>query len=156
MNPLEAPKMSIRESLASLTTVATSKVSLSTRPSSAGSFSSHRTSLTSYNGSFSYIPSEDAPKLIRTPWEADRSRRLRHRSGSVKTLPARFFQELPVEIYECILEQLGRSHFSETAGTCTACYLKDFSNLALTSKAWERSARRQLYVPGDYIVKICD
>jgi hypothetical protein len=150
MDHLAVSKLSLRESLASLTTVSTSGTTLPTRPSTAGSFSSRRSSMTSFNSMSSYDNFEVVPKLIRTPWEADRSKRsyssTRKRPSTAASLPARIFRDLPVEIYDCILAQLEQSYFCESVGTCTACYMKDLSSLALTSRTWERSAQRKLYV----------
>jgi hypothetical protein len=149
MDPLAVPKISLRESLASLTTVSTSKSVFSARPSTSGSFATKRSSLTSFGSSNKYDHFEDVPKLIRTPWEANRSKRshsTRTRPVTAKPFPARIFEELPQEIYECIVQQLQLSYFNDSAGTCTTCYMKDLYSLTLTSRSWERFTQRQLYV----------
>jgi hypothetical protein len=150
------PKNSLLESLASLTSISSSKGSLS-RPSTAGSLSSRysrRSSTTSYNTLFGQGNGlDDVPKLIRTPWELERSKRSyapRNKPPTPKQLPAHIFKDLPDEIYQCILQQLEHGYFEDLSGTCTSCYTKDLYSLALTSRAWERSARRQLYVLNTY------
>ncbi len=106
-----------------------------------------------------------APKLVKTPWEADRSKRAfsrqwrqerdqepepgplqRSPTGRKQSLSAGVFRQLPREVYDCILRQLERLHFSQGDGACLSCYLADVTSLCLTSKAWEWRARRSLYV----------
>ncbi|KAF2431174.1 hypothetical protein EJ08DRAFT_587787 [Tothia fuscella] len=142
--------MSLLESFISLTSVS-SKTTLS-RPSTATSWNtklSRRSSTSSYNTLFkSGANFEDVPTLVRTPWELERFRRSnvsRNKPPTPRSLPAHIFQNLPEEIYLCILQQLECSYFDDWAGTCTSCYVKDLHNLAFTSRAWEKSARRQLY-----------
>jgi hypothetical protein len=95
---------------------------------------------------------DDIPRLVKTPWEADRSMRAtmplrstRNRPATGRSLPERIFREMPDEIYECVVQQLERSYFSDVAGTCINCYTRDLYNLSLTSHTWYRAARRQLY-----------
>jgi hypothetical protein len=107
-----------------------------------------------------------APKLVKTPWEADRSKRAFSRQwrqerepqdepgtlqrslegGRKPSLSAGVFKRLPREVYDCILRQLEALHFEQREGACLSCYLADVMSLCLTSKAWEPRARRSLYV----------
>jgi hypothetical protein len=106
-----------------------------------------------------------APKLVKTPWEADRSKRAfsrqwrqereqetepgtlqRSSTGRKPSLSAGVFKRLPPEVYDCMLRQLELLHFSQREGACLSCYLADVMSLCLTSKAWEWRARRSLYV----------
>ena len=106
-----------------------------------------------------------APKLVKTPWEADRSKRAFSRqwresqdepgtlqrtltggAGRKQSLSAGVFKELPREVYDCILRQIEALHFAQAEGACLSCYLADVLSLCLTSKAWEPRARRTLYV----------
>jgi hypothetical protein len=102
-----------------------------------------------------------APKLVKTPWEADRSKRafsrqwaqdresqdgLRALTGRKPSLSAGVFKRLPREVYDCILRQLELLHFAQPEGACLSCHLADMVSLCLTSKAWEPRARRSLYV----------
>lgn len=183
MDSLSSPKVSIRDSLASLTAGTPPQASTAeffrrppsrssiaqdssyptfrssttdsssfspSRQSTAGSFSSalsRQSSATSYDTLFADF--SDVPKLVRTPWEADRSKRpLTARRPltllAPKPLPAHIFKSLPREIYDCILQQLEQSYFESDIGACTTCYMKDLYNVALTSRAWKKAARRQL------------
>ena len=103
-----------------------------------------------------------APKLVKTPWEADRSKRAFSRQwaqdqesqdgpGTLQrarkpSLSAGVFKRLPREVYDCILRQLEQLHFAQPEGACLSCHLADMVSLCLTSKAWEPRARRSLYV----------
>ena len=121
------------------------------------STSSYSTSFTSNNNNIANMPFgntyfDDIPRLVKTPWEADRTMRAtmprstaRNRPATSRSLPERFFREMPDEIYECIVAQLQVLYFSDSAGTCISCYTRDLYNLALTSTTWYRAARRQLY-----------
>jgi hypothetical protein len=125
------------------------------------SFSSSRSSVTSYDSEVIEVGRkyrfDTAPKLVKTPWEADRSKEkkifqrqfppsslLATRPVTARALPSRFFQDLPREVYDCILRQLENLHFGHAAGVCVSCYLSDITSLSLTSRAWERASRQQL------------
>ena len=127
------------------------------------SFSSRRSSITSYNSGVSEDGKkyrfDTAPKLVKTPWEADSKRPVRQdiftvtpfaarpstaRPATAKPLSARFFQDLPREVYDCVLRQLEISHFSHPLGVCLSCYLSDLASLSLTSRAWARSSESKL------------
>lgn len=92
---------------------------------------------------------DDVPKLVKTPWETERwskSHIPRSRRPASRNFPSRFFEQLPDEVYQCIVAQLEASYFNDENGTCTTCYMKDLHSLTLTSRDWGTSARRQLYV----------
>ena len=94
------------------------------------STSSYSTSFTSNNNNIANMPFgntyfDDIPRLVKTPWEADRTMRAtmprstaRNRPATSRSLPERFFREMPDEIYECIVAQLQVLYFSDSAGTC--------------------------------------
>ncbi|TID25210.1 hypothetical protein E6O75_ATG04415 [Venturia nashicola] len=109
---------------------------------------SRASSFSSYTTISSYGYTDDVPKLVKTPWEVERSKRSyvpRLRRPAARTLPSRFFEKLPEEVYQCIVAQLEESYFSDEFGTCTTCYMKDLHSLMLTSRDWERVSRRKLY-----------
>jgi hypothetical protein len=99
-----------------------------------------------------------APKLVKTPWEADRSKRAFPRQwqgdgvaarpstsrGQPSILSQRVFKVLPAEVYDCILEQMDQLAFSEKSGACLSCYLADLYSLCLVSRTWEARARQKL------------
>ena len=60
--------------------------------------------------------------------------------------PPPVFKYLPTEIYDCILQQLRVVHTRPNTESCATCYTRDLCNLALTSRAWDRAVRPQLYV----------
>lgn len=70
---------------------------------------------------------------------------VQQRSRSV--LPPRpVFTGLPVEIYDCILQQLRMMHDQPYLQSCATCHARDLCHLALTSRAWERAIRPHLFV----------
>lgn len=64
--------------------------------------------------------------------------------GQGNGFPASVFRNLPREVYDCIVEQLEQLYSHEDQRN-TACYLRDLSNLSLTSRAWDRAATLQMY-----------
>ncbi|KAF2767182.1 hypothetical protein EJ03DRAFT_161295 [Teratosphaeria nubilosa] len=95
----------------------------------------------SYNFNFT-------PHLAPTSWEHRRStgrprtqRRLRRDS---KPLPRQVFEQLPREIYHCILEQLATLHTRGTDVDVVGLQT-DFKSLLLVNKRWYRLAREYLY-----------
>ncbi|KAJ9649531.1 hypothetical protein H2199_000307 [Coniosporium tulheliwenetii] len=135
---------------ASTASTTSSRSSLYSVRSMTDSMLSRRSSTTSYTGSSVYSANmEIVPTLTRTPWELERNKRpwSQHsrRSRPASVLSARVFRELPSEIYSCISQQLEALHFQSPVNSCATCYLRDLQNLALTSRAWEKAARQQLY-----------
>ncbi|QDS75556.1 hypothetical protein FKW77_005734 [Venturia effusa] len=132
----------------SRTAVGRSLDSSSSRHSDASSMRSRASSISSYTTVSSYGYVDDKPRLVSTPWDAERSTRshvqLLQRTTS-RTFPSRFFEKLPDEVYQCIVAQLEKSYFSDNFGTCITCYMKDLHSLTLTSRGWERHSRRKLY-----------
>lgn len=149
--------MSFKDSMISLATIPSTTLSRYSHESPS-IFSNPRTSTSSYSTeSSSTMPKgsayfDDIPRLVKTPWEADRSMRAAvprstgtRRPVTSRSLPERIFRELPDAVYECIVAQLQQLYFSDAAGTCISCYTRDLYNIALTSHTWYRAARRQLY-----------
>lgn len=58
--------------------------------------------------------------------------------------PPPVFQNLPLEIYECIVLQLRIFHEAQASSSCQTCYLRDLCSLALTSRTWDRVVRAHL------------
>jgi hypothetical protein len=99
-----------------------------------------------------------APKLVKTPWEADRSKRAFPRQwqgdgvaarpstsrGQPSGLSQRVFQTLPAEVYDCVLEQMEGFAFADKAGACLSCYLADLYSLCLVSRTWEARVKQKL------------
>lgn len=114
-------------------------------PKRANSIASSRASVPSWSAYWK-PQNDDIPHPTKTPWEAERYKRNStwRRSGPEREFPARFFQTLPREIYDCVAVQLEALHLQQD-GACLACYLKDLYNLALTSRAWDRAATLQMY-----------
>jgi hypothetical protein len=54
------------------------------------------------------------------------------------------FERVPPRVYDCILDQLLSLHSSASQLGCETCFQRDLHSLALTSRAWERSARKKL------------
>lgn len=110
--------------------------------------SSKRSSVASYSSISSYGSNfETAPAPVKTPWELERYKRhsIPRRTRPVGLLPPHVFRGLPREIYDCILQQLQFLHFDAASQVCPSCYLRDVRNLGLTSRAWGKAAREQLY-----------
>lgn len=138
--PCTAAQVEHRNSMSS---VASSRYTRYSRDS----MSSERSSVASYSSISSYGSNfVTAPTLVKTPWELERYKRhsIPRRTRPVGLLPPHVFQELPREIYDCILQQLQLLHFDTTPQVCPSCYLRDVRNLGLTSRAWDKAAREQL------------
>jgi hypothetical protein len=138
-------KMSLRDSIISFASAS----STLSRYSTGTSMGSRRSSVASYNSLSSYgTLFDEPPKLVKTPWEAERSKRSyiprNRRPSTAKSLPPRIFEQLPDEIYACILQQLEKTYFTDAAGSCTSCYMRDLYHLALTSHRWLWPTRHQL------------
>ncbi|KAF2852982.1 hypothetical protein T440DRAFT_24621 [Plenodomus tracheiphilus IPT5] len=90
----------------------------------------------------------EIPYLQPTPWELHRHERHsavpRRRADPPKRFPARVFQDLPREIYDCILAQTKELHL-DCDRACTSCYLNDMCSLSLVSRIWDRAATAKLY-----------
>lgn len=98
-----------------------------------------------------------APKLVKTPWEADRAKTAfsrqwqmdpsaipRPTTGKSVVLSSRVFKHLPDEIYDCILRQLEAMFLRQEGGACVSCFHMELSNLCLISKGWNRRVRIKL------------
>jgi len=91
---------------------------------------------------------DPTPILVPTPWELERSTRKRHSQRrprvASRPLPRRIFEQLPREIYHCILDQLEDLHVRgaevDAIGRQT-----DLKALLLVNKRWHRAAREHLY-----------
>ncbi|KAF1947848.1 hypothetical protein EJ02DRAFT_472252 [Clathrospora elynae] len=88
----------------------------------------------------------DVPHLTKTPWELERSKKhsTRKQSRASKEFPKHVFENLPREIYHCIVSQLNQMYLGDEKA-CSSCYLGDLHSLSLTSRAWEKAARALLY-----------
>lgn len=62
-----------------------------------------------------------------------------------KTLRRPVFQGLPLEIYDCILQQLRVLHEDPASQSCQTCHLRDLCSLALTSRAWDKAVVKRMY-----------
>jgi hypothetical protein len=89
----------------------------------------------------------EIPRLTKTPWEMERYKRnsIWRRTPNETLFPRRVFEQLPREVYDCVLTQLELIHLSQNQ-PCPACYMKDLHSLSLTSRAWDRAATLHMYV----------
>ena len=124
----------------------------STRSSAVSRWSDDSVSRRSSVTSYSTAPTADyesVPTLTKTPWELERSKRMRSqkiiRPPAAGPLNPRIFKTLPREIYDCILVQLEGLHLVSGSKSCSICLTRDFCSLSLTSRAWDRAARQRLY-----------
>jgi hypothetical protein len=93
-----------------------------------------------------YYSFDQAPTLTRTPWEEDRSKRhsqsVRH--GRASRLPAHVFEQLPHEIYSCIVGHLEATYTNgltiDVSGRKAALL-----TLCLTSRRWAKVGIEHLY-----------
>ena len=53
------------------------------------------------------------------------------------------FARTPPRVFDCILDQLQALHTAYQSG-CETCFQRDLYSLTLTSRAWERAARKKL------------
>ncbi|KAK5137485.1 hypothetical protein LTR08_008463 [Meristemomyces frigidus] len=87
-----------------------------------------------------------APTLVRTPWELERAHgrpRHSHRTPA-RPPPQRVFEQLPREIYHCILDHLESLH-ATSATVDVRGRQRDLRALLLVGKRWHRVAREYLY-----------
>lgn len=97
-------------------------------------------------GSFFF---QDAPTLTRTPWEIDRKKRRpqsqwsRH-TTKPRSLPARVFEQLPHEIYSCIVDHL-EAICRNTSVADISPLQQELSSLCLVSRRWAKVAIEHLY-----------
>ncbi|KAK3623850.1 hypothetical protein LTR22_024211 [Elasticomyces elasticus] len=92
---------------------------------------------------------DTVPHLVRTPWEAERRFSRRPQSQrmplvDLRPLPRRIFEQLPREIYHCILDHLEAAHVVRST-VDVAGLQSSMKALLLTSKRWHRPAREHMY-----------
>jgi hypothetical protein len=96
-------------------------------------------------GSYNF---NNTPTLIATPWEHDRSARRpqsrRPCTAPSKPLPRWVFEQLPREIYHCIVRQLLEAYARSTEVDAVGLQT-DLKALLLVDKRWHRIAREHLY-----------
>jgi hypothetical protein len=96
------------------------------------------------------IAFENVPTLVQTPWELQRHHHRRPRSQRIplvdwRPLPERIFQQLPREIYHCIVDHLETLHQRRGTGVDVVSLQTDLKALMLVNKRWHRVAREHLY-----------
>ena len=111
-----------------------------------------------HTGSYNF---DDVPHLTRTPWELQRTRRpplqsSRNGMAQRRRLPTRHFEQLPRELFECIVYHLKSLHcLSQNVDVVGRN--NDLRSLMLTDKRWHRVARehayRELWLPGERNLK---
>ena len=107
-----------------------------------------------HTGSYHF---DDVPHLTQTPWELQRTRRppsqlSRNGIAQCRRLPTRHFEQLPRELYECIVNHLKSLHHVGP-DLDVVSRNNDLRSLLLTDKRWHRVARehayRELWLPGE-------
>jgi hypothetical protein len=83
-------------------------------------------------------PGGHEPHLIKTPWELERHKKHKPSKSVERELSAAIFEDMPREVYECIITQLEQLHLHQD-DQCPACYLKDLHGLSLVSRAWDKA-----------------
>jgi hypothetical protein len=58
--------------------------------------------------------------------------------------PNQTFDALPDEVLEVILGMLKRQHLDSASESCATCWMRDLSNICLSSRKWAKSARMAL------------
>jgi hypothetical protein len=91
-----------------------------------------------------YYSFDQHPTLIRTPWEADRSQRNSQSQRTRHQLPARVFEQLPHEIYSCILGHL-EATYTNGAMVNVSEQKRALRLICLTSKRWAKVGIEHLY-----------
>ena len=92
----------------------TTAYTCSSTPTSPGSLSSHHSNSTSQ---------------LRAQW---------------KPPPRALFQNLPPEVYDCILQQLRVFHEDPRSQSCQTCHMRDLCSLSMTSRAWDKAVVKRL------------
>ena len=107
---------------------------------STSSSTSFAPSVASSATSYSYSTAPSSPtSLISRP-----SPPLSQSQLHLKVFHRPVFRGLPPEIYDCILQQLRKSHEDSTSQSCQTCHLRDLCSLALTSRAWDKAVVKRM------------
>jgi len=113
--------------------------SLSPR-SSVSSYASMASSIGSSYTTYTYSSASSTPaSLVSRPSNYSSQTKARSRAP---TQPV--FQNLPPEIYDCILRQLRVFHEDEKSQSCQTCYQRDLCSLSSTSRAWDKAVVKRL------------
>lgn len=92
---------------------------------------------------------DSVPTLVPTPWELERSsqrpRVQRPQVRDHKAFPRRIFEQLPREIYDCVLRQLEATHTVSLGTVDVASRQADLRCLLFVDKRWHHVAREHLY-----------
>ncbi|KAK0897793.1 hypothetical protein LTR91_021019 [Friedmanniomyces endolithicus] len=92
---------------------------------------------------------DTVPHLVRTPWESERRLSRRPQSQRLplvdqRPLPRRIFEQLPREIYHCILDHLETQHTIRTSVDVLGLQ-SSLKALLLVNRRWHRAAREHMY-----------
>ena len=110
------------------------------RPQTSASYASATSSSNSFNTAYTYSSTPTSPDSL-----------FSHHSNSTSQLkaqwkppPRAYFQNLPPEVYDCILQQLRVFHEDPWSQSCQTCYMRDLCSLSMTSRAWDKAVVKRL------------
>ena len=110
------------------------------RPTTSASYASTASNSNSFNTAYTYSSTPTSPGSL-----------FSHHSNSTSQLraqwkppPRALFQNLPPEVYDCILQQLRVFHEDPRSQSCQTCHMRDLCSLSMTSRAWDKAVVKRL------------
>ncbi len=110
------------------------------RPPTSASYASTASNPNSFTTAYTYSSTPTSPGSL-----------FSHHSNSSSQVKARwkpppraFFQNLPPEVYDCILQQLRIFHEDPRSLSCQTCHMRDLCSLSMTNRAWDKAVVKRL------------
>ncbi|KAL5120699.1 hypothetical protein ACEQ8H_001448 [Pleosporales sp. CAS-2024a] len=94
-------------------------------------------------GGSTHLHGDEPQHPIKTPREHEKHKKSRSK-GSRSRCAKKTFQDLPKEVYACIIAQVELLH-SHQDQACPACYSRDLHSLSLVNRAWDRATIAPMY-----------
>lgn len=110
------------------------------RPQTSASYASTASNSNSFNTPYTHSSTPTSPDSLFSPHSNSTSQMRAQR----KPPPRVYFQNLPPEVYDCILQQLRVSHEDPWLQSCQTCYMRDLCSLSMTSRAWDKAVVKRL------------
>ena len=110
------------------------------RPPTSASYASTASNSNSFTTAYTYSSPPTSPGSLFSHY-SNSSSQLR---AQWKPPPRAFFQNLPPEVYDCILQQLRVFHEDPRSQSCQTCHMRDLCSLSMTSRAWDKAVVKRL------------
>ncbi len=110
------------------------------RPSTSASYASTASNSNSFTTAYTYSSTPTSPGSL----FSNHSNSTNQLRAQWKPPPRVFFQNLPPEVYDCILQQLRVFHEDPRSQSCQTCHMRDLCSLSMTSRAWDKAVVKRL------------